>query len=385
MQEQQADLVIIGGGVMGLCTAYYASQLTPKVVILEKASIGVENKQAASFSYTRSIRNDYLDPLYARLAYQARTLWLELQQHASEPFLIECGCLNLASANVTPELQDTYAVQSYQTLTELHLKTAAYDAITLAERFPQFKADLGRLDVEAGLLYVPMVTQTLLSLLRKRGVQIVEHVDVASIEAGEHGVSIATTHGHYTAEQVVITAGWGTNALLQTIAGCSLQFPLTPDRPSQSKYFIPPVGKRQQFTSDVLPVFAYLDVGIYGHPIYEGKTPGVKIGFYNPPDVKTLNTSIQDVHSFVEECMPSLRDAEAVDVTDVDQCYYDLVADDHFILGKLPGYANISVGVGWRGTGYKYAPWIGQTLMQVALQGNSVYDINKFSPTRFTP
>ena len=65
------DLIIIGGGVMGLCTAYYASQFTDRVTLLEKASIGVENKEAASFSYTRSVRNDYLDPFYARLAYEA--------------------------------------------------------------------------------------------------------------------------------------------------------------------------------------------------------------------------------------------------------------------------------------------------------------------------
>jgi len=80
------------------------------------------------------------------------------------------------------------------------------------------------------------------------------------------------------------------------------------------------------------------------HPLYESKTPGVKIGFYNPPDVKTLNTHIRDVHSFVQECMPSLLDAESVDVTDVDQCNYDLVEDDNFILGKLPGFSHIQVG-----------------------------------------
>ena len=137
------------------------------------------------------------------------------------------------------------------------------------------------------------------------------------------------------------------------------------------------------FTSDTLPVFAYLDVGIYGHPIYEGKTPGVKIGFYNPPDINKLNTRIHDVHSFVEECMPALRDADAVDVTDVDQCFYDLVADDNFILGNVPGFSTIYVGVGWRGTGYKYAPWVGRTLMQLALQGGTVYEINRFSPQRF--
>jgi sarcosine oxidase len=275
-------------------------------------------------------------------------------------------------------------VQSYQTLTDLHLKAAAYDRETLKQRFPQFEADLGRLDVEAGFLYVPAVTQTLLTALRSRQVRILESVEVIAVQQHADRLSIQTNAGNIASRNLVITAGWGTNELLQRIEGCSTQFPLIPDRPSQSKYFIPPPEKRKLFTSDVLPVFAYLDVGIYGHPIYDGKTPGVKIGFYNPPDVKTLNTHIQDVHSFVDECMPSLRDAEAIDVTGVDQCFYDLVADDHFILGKLPNYPNIAVGVGWRGTGYKYAPWVGQALMQLALQKGTVYDLGRFSPGRFT-
>src|SRR6266700_3037038 len=115
MQKVQ-HLVVIGGGVMGLSTAYYASHFTQKITILEKATIGVENKKAASFSYTRSIRNDYLDPFYARLAYEGRRLWLALQQQAAEPFLIDCGCLNLAKSNITPDFTQTYAEQSYQVL-----------------------------------------------------------------------------------------------------------------------------------------------------------------------------------------------------------------------------------------------------------------------------
>jgi glycine/D-amino acid oxidase-like deaminating enzyme len=383
IQSTTRDLVIIGGGVMGLCTAYYASQFTDKITLLEKSTISVENKEAASFSYTRSFRNDYLDPFYARLAYEAHELWLDIQRHASEPFAIACGCLNLAKKNVTAELAESYAIQSHQTLTDLHLRTETFDREALQQRFPQFDVDLARLDVEAGFLYVPQATQTLLAVLRQRGVQIVEHTTVTQIEQQNAIVHIHTAQGEYTTAQLVITAGWGTNDLLTHIEGCHVQFPLTPDRPSQSKYFIPPQSKMALFTPDVLPVFAYLDVGIYGHPLYPGKTPGVKIGFYNPPDVKTLNTHITDVHSFVRECMPSLLDAETVDVTEVDQCYYDLVSDDNFILGTLPGFSNIQVGVGWRGTGYKYAPFVGRTLMQLALQEGTVYDISRFTPQRF--
>ena len=41
------------------------------------------------------------------------------------------------------------------------------------------------------------------------------------------------------------------------------------------------------------------------------------------------------------------------------------------------------MGVGWRGTGYKFAPWVGRVLAGCALQGGTVYDIDRFDPARF--
>ena len=55
-------------------------------------------------------------------------------------------------------------------------------------------------------------------------------------------------------------------------------------------------------------------------------------------------------------------------MTDVDQCDYDLVADDNFVLGAVPGFHDVFVGVGWRGTGYKFAPWVGRVLSELALR-----------------
>jgi glycine/D-amino acid oxidase-like deaminating enzyme len=62
---------------MELMTAYFASDFVKNITILEKRTIGKENKEAASFSYTRSIRNDYLDPFYINLTYEAQQLWKE--------------------------------------------------------------------------------------------------------------------------------------------------------------------------------------------------------------------------------------------------------------------------------------------------------------------
>ena len=381
MAETVYDLAVIGAGIMGLFTADFARRRGARVLVLDQWRIG--DPRAASFSLTRSIRNDYLDPVYARLAFEARKLWLDFQRQTGAAFLIECGCLNIAKGSVTPALSETYAEQSYRVLEGLHLKTEAFDREGLKRRFPQFDADLGRLDVEAGFLHVTPITAALRNRLRAGAVPIQENTAVHRISQRRGAIAIDTAAGERLAERLVITAGLGTNELLARIEGCDLQLPLRPDRPSESRYLIPPPGKRAMFTPDRLPVFAYLDVGIYGHPWLEGKTPGVKIGYYNPPDVRTQVTSITSVRSFVEECMPALKDARVVDVQGADQCSYDLVADDNFVLGPIPGLPGGAVGTGWRGTGYKFAPLIGRTLMERVFDSSTVEDISRFAPQRF--
>ena len=83
----------------------------------------------------------------------------------------------------------------------------------------------------------------------------------------------------------MVTAGHGTNDVLALLPGNTLQVPITKDRPHDAKYFRPPADQRHLFTSDVLPVIAYLDTGIYLHPIVDGLIDAVKIGYYNPPDM----------------------------------------------------------------------------------------------------
>ena len=376
-------LTIIGGGVMGLMTAYYAAPLAEAVTVLEKTRVG--DPATASFSLTRSARNDYLDPEYARLAYEARQLWLDLQAGSPEPLLVDCGCLNIAKRSVTPDLAASYALRSYAVLEQLQLRREAFSAAALRRRFPQFAADAGRLDVEAGLVDVPAATRFLQEALRARGVRVAEGTAPRGIARAGGAWNVTTDAGDVASDVLVITAGLGTNDVLGLLPGCPVRFPLRPDRPAQSKYFIPPPGERGRFTEKVLPVFAYLDVGIYGHPLYEGKTPGVKIGFYHPSGVARAPSRIASVEDFVAECMPALRGAEAVDVAEAgaDACFYDLVEDDDFILGPVPGVAGVFTGVGWHGTGYKFAPWAGRVLAQLALQQGTVYDIRRFTPARF--
>ncbi|MDP9135434.1 MAG: FAD-dependent oxidoreductase [Actinomycetota bacterium] len=366
---------------MGLFTAYHASARGDRVVVLERGRIG--DPMTASYGTTRSFRNDYLDATYTRLAHEAFRLWGEFEAETATAVLVRCGCLNIAKRSVTPDLAGTYAQLSHETLTQVGLSTESLDGEQLRQRFSYLDADMARLDVDAGVVDLPAVTGALTRALGERGVETVEGVETTAIARDGAAIRVATDAGEHLTRSLVVTAGHGTNDVLARIPGCELQVPLSKDRPSDAKYFQPPADARARFTADAMPVIAYLDTGIYCHPIVDGLVDAVKIGYYNPPDMPRGATSIDSIAAFIEQCMPGLRDAAVRDVEDVDQCDYDLVADDDFVLGAIPGFAGAFVGVGWRGTGYKFAPWVGTVLAGLVGGGGTPYDIDRFDPARF--
>jgi Glycine/D-amino acid oxidases (deaminating) len=161
-------------------------------------------------------------------------------------------------------------MRSFAVLEELQLRCEALPGPALAERFPQFAADGGWLDVDAGFADVAAGRALRRSVVPARGVEIREEAQIRAITRSGGGWQVQTSAGPVESDVLVITAGLGTNELLELIPGCSVRFPLSPDRPMQSKYFIPEPAARALYTEAVLPVFAYLDVGIYGHPITRG-------------------------------------------------------------------------------------------------------------------
>jgi sarcosine oxidase len=366
---------------MGLFTAYHASERVGRVVVLERGRIG--DPLTASFGRTRSFRSDYLDPTYARLAHEAFRLWGAFELQTATKALVRCGCLNIAKRSVTPDLDNTYAQRSHEILAGIGLRTESYDGAALRERFGFLDADIGRLDVDAGVVDLPAVTGALMAALSARGVRVIEGVETVAVERDGALLRVDTDKAQLATRSLVVTAGHGTNELLSLLPENRLEVPLARDRPSEAKYFVPPASERARFTAGAMPVVAYLDTGIYCHPIVDGLVDAVKIGYYNPPDMPRSSTAIDSIQSFVEQCAPGLRDADVREVQDVDQCDYDLVADDEFVLGPVPGVPNAFVGVGWRGTGYKFAPWVGRVLAELAVQAGTVYDIARFDPGRF--
>ncbi len=380
MKNEIYDLVIIGGGIMGLLTAYYASTLNKRVLLIEKRTIG--NPQSSSFGITRSIRNDYLDIDYLRLSYESRGLWKELERTFGRKFVIDCGVLNIASRSISSDINASYATQSLRSLTSSGLPVLSFSQRELTRRYPQFQATIGVLDVEAGLLLLPKILSSILTALNQNGVELLEKTLIRNIAKKMSSYDISLPKSTIVTKSVVITAGVWINEVLGLWKGIPIKpLPITAVTPPKTVYVVP-TKNRTLYTVARMPVFAYLDVGIFGHPLIESETPGVKIGYFETPGFSSGSQKIRNVQDFLNYCIPSLAGAMIKEPKQQELGSFEMTPDGNFIIGALPGLSNVFVAGGFCGTGYKFAPIVGKALAQLSCQGGTVYDLRKFDPAR---
>lgn len=97
-----ADVVVIGGGVIGVCTALYLARQGQKTVLLEKGRIAAE-QSSRNWGW---IRQQGRDPDELPIMVEANRLWRELAEQTN----VDIG---LRSCGVTYLAHDEKALQSY--------------------------------------------------------------------------------------------------------------------------------------------------------------------------------------------------------------------------------------------------------------------------------
>jgi sarcosine oxidase len=91
---ERVDVVVVGGGVMGLATAWALRRAGREPVVLEQFRVG--HTHGSSHGATRIFRLAYAEEEWVRLAQEALDLWRELEQETGEPALDLVGLLDLA-------------------------------------------------------------------------------------------------------------------------------------------------------------------------------------------------------------------------------------------------------------------------------------------------
>jgi sarcosine oxidase len=322
----RADVVIVGGGLLGLATAY-ALRGERSVTVFERETIG--HARGGSHGATRIFRLGYAEAPYVEMAQRALGCWRALELDTGTRLL-----------HPTPQLTFGPGADAvYDALTEAGAPVDRLPATEVAQRFPSFA---GHGDAVLEPASAVIACERTLRVLRDRcGATVVEHAHVERVD--EHHVVIAGRT--IEAGTVVVCAGPWTRTLI-------------PDLPTSAT--LEHVAYVR--TRGALPIFIdFTEPAVYGLPTPGSSLYKVAVHHGGPtidPDAEFTPdpAAITALHAAIATWLP---DAELVEI---DLCPYDNAADESFIVERRHG---LVIGAGTSGHAFKFGPLLGAQLARL--------------------
>ncbi len=214
---EAVDLVVIGGGIVGIFTALYANRQGMKVLVVEKGRIAGE-QSSRNWGWLRQQGRDAAE---LPIVMEANRLWeeVDLELNGKTGF-VRGGCTYLAREE--PRLEKF--AEWIEVAKEHQLQTTWLSSEELAKKIDH-NAGEGRGDSPwVGGISTPSdaraepwkAVPAVARLVHTEGVAILEDCAVRSlyIEAGRV-VGVVTEHGSVRSEQVVLAGGAWSSLLLQ--------------------------------------------------------------------------------------------------------------------------------------------------------------------------
>ena len=373
-----AEVIIVGGGGMGTAAAYHLASRGCRVRVFEQ--FGLAHDRGSSHGLTRIIRLAYFEhPSYVPLIRRAFELWRGLESEAGERLLHVTGGLDVGAPG------SLVFEGSRRSCTDHDLPHAILTGAGVRRRFPAW-----RIGDEAAAVYQPdggflLPERCILAHAagaRKAGAVFHEHDPVVAWEAAGGQVRVRTASATFEAGQLVLSAGAWMAALLPDLARL-----MRPERQVLGWFAI---ANRPAFAPARFPVFVHeADEGIfYGFPEYGAA--GFKIGRYHhlaeTVDPETIDRVCHArdeavLRAAVERYFPDAGGPLLRSVV----CMFTNTPDEHFIVDRHPGAAEVLVVSPCSGHGFKFCSVIGEIVADLATGGRTAHDISHFRLSRFAP
>jgi glycine/D-amino acid oxidase-like deaminating enzyme len=347
-------VVVVGAGIMGLCTAWALRRAGHEPAVYEQGPI--PNPLASSCDEHRLTRFTYgAMSGYARMVHEADAAWNRLWADLGRSHFRPTGTLVVARAG------DDWVGASMRCLEAMALPVETWSPGVLAERLPFLRFEHARFALftpTGGVLFAERILDDLGRWLTRHGVALHPHTRVAEIDVDRAAVRTAdgsTDRG----DALVIAAGpWSAHLLPE------LRARMTPSR-QVALYLEPP--------DEALPAWR-------AAPMVLDQIEAARGGFYAVPPIGDTRLKVGD-HGFSlrghpdQERTPTEADqaqtlalaksrlvgVERYRVLDAKTCFYSVTTDERFIAEPL-GRAWMLAG--FSGHGFKFGATVGEAIAE---------------------
>ena len=365
-----ADVVIIGGGVVGTSILFNLGRLgVTDTLLLEKDVLG-----SGSTGRSQAIcRMHYSNTVTAKMAWESLNIFKHFNEKVGgESGFVETGYLVVVNAEDRGGLARNVAMQH-----ELGIDTMRVTASDLRDIAPMVSVSEDEAmawEPQSGYADPYMVTTSYGSRAREMGAEIVLRNPATEIEvSGGRVRAVVTAEGRVETPVAVVAAGPWSKMVL---AEMGVDVPLVPvrhqvaslTRPADKLPLHPTVG-------DIAQSFSFRPDG--------SALTMMGFGDDEEVDLETYNQGVDmdvmaDALGRLARRIPAMSDA-----------YYrggwsglfSTTPDWHPILDAVPGIEGLYCAIGFSGHGFKLSPMIGVTMAELIVEG--AFSSVDISPLRF--
>ena len=367
---ERAEVVIVGGGVLGASIAYHLAMKGQRdIVVLERDRLGA----GSTSRNAGGVRLQFSTEINVRLSQRSMP---RLESFASEmgvdPEFHQVGYLFLITSD-----RDVAAFERSLALwSGLGVPARRLQRDDVRAMFPELRVDDVRFATfcsKDGYLDPSSLLHGYVARARDKGVRFAEGRAVTSItRAGDRVTAVGTSGGEIATETVIDAAGpWAGE--VAKLAGVDL--PITPLR-------------RQIFVTDPiegldrdLPLTIEMATSFYFHR----ESGGVLMGMADPSDKPGFDDSVNwdFLPAIVERALDRVPALENAMVKTGWAGFYEDTPDKHPILGRVASVRGFVSAAGFSGHGLMHAPAAGEAIAELLCDGRTTLDISALSLDRF--
>ncbi len=371
--RRTADVVIVGGGVVGVSAAYHLAEAgAGSVLLLERADrLGTGSTGACAGGF----RHQFGSRVNVVLSIESIRLITSFSEEHGLPLdVAQDGYLFLVNSQstwdeflATAEMQRSLGVE-VNVLTPEEAANLIPGISTEGLVGATFGPNDGIAD-PAGL------TEGYATLARRAGARIETGVQANAIALNGDRVAGLTTSGGEISSPVVVNAAGVWARQLSATAGLDVPVDPIPRHVVVTAGF-PGAPDRRTLVVDVASSFYFHREG-----------PGVLMGMGSPHEQPSFETVVDD-RFISEELLPTairvLPPLEEAGVRSSWVGLYEMTPDRHPILGEAPGVPGFFLATGFSGHGFQHAPVVGKLLAEMIVQGEAkTVDVSSLGLDRF--
>jgi sarcosine oxidase subunit beta len=368
--RRTADVVIVGGGIIGASIAYHLTKKGVRdVLVLERDRLG----SGSTGKNAGGIRLQFSSEINVKLSQRSLPHIERFKEEiGTDPHFHQVGYLFL----ITEDRDVAAFERSLAMWSRLNVPVRRVTAAEAKALFNHARTDdvrFGTFCAKDGYADPSSMMHGYVARAREAGVTFMEDSAVTAISRANGGISAVRTKTDDVEARLVVNAAGPWAAQVAKLAGVDL-----PIEPLRRHIFVtePVPGLEEDF-----PLTIEFASGLYAHR----ESGGVLLGMADPHEKPGFDDSVnQDVMpTVVERALGRFPVLERTSIKTGWAGLYEDTPDKHPILGKVDGVDGFINAAGFSGHGIMHAPATGELIAELVVDGKTSLDISALSLSRF--